>query len=137
MSAPSVSLHHLTTTQPSGTLRATLWTLFALVAILLAWTLTAKLDIVAVALGKLVPASQVKLVQAADGGIVREILVRDGDPVSAGQPLLRLDATLTGADAGQIAHELALKRITVRAIDAALANQALSAQPDDPPAVFA
>lgn len=42
MSAPSISLHRLTTTQPSGTLRATLWTLLALVAVLLAWTLTAR-----------------------------------------------------------------------------------------------
>lgn len=137
MNAPSVSLHQLTTTAPTGALRATLWTLLALVAVLLAWTLTAKLDIVAVAPGKLVPASQVKIVQAAEAGIVREILVRDGDRVAAGQPLLRLDATLTGADAGQIAHELALKRITVRAIDAALAGKPVAAQAGDPPALFA
>lgn len=137
MNAPSISLHQLTTTAPTGALRVTLWTLLALVAVLLAWTLTAKLDIVAVAPGKLVPASQVKIVQAADAGIVREILVRDGDRVAAGQTLLRMDATLTGADAGQIAHELALKRITVRAIDAALGGRALAAQAGDPPALFA
>lgn len=137
MNAPSISLHQLTTTAPAGALRATLWALLALVAALLVWTLTAQLDIVAVAPGKLVPASQVKVVQAADAGIVREILVRDGDRVAAGQPLLRLDATLTGADAGQIAHELALKRLTVRAIDAALADRTLGAQAGDPPALFA
>jgi HlyD family secretion protein len=124
-------------TEPAAALRATLWTLLALVAALLAWSLTAKLDIVAVAPGKLVPASQVKVVQAADAGIVREIVVAEGDAVAAGQVLMRLDASIAGADAEQIAHELALKRITVRAIDAALAGTPLVAQPQDPPRLFA
>ncbi len=134
---PSVSLHRLTTTAPTHALRAVLWLLLSLVALLLIWALFAQLDIVATAPGKLVPATQVKIVQAAEAGIVREILVRDGDHVAAGQPLLRMDATLSGADAGQIARELALKRITVRAIDAALNDHPLTLRASDPPALYA
>jgi hemolysin D len=92
---------------------------------------------VAVAPGKLVPTSQVKIVQAAEAGIVREILVRDGEAVRAGQPLIRMDATLAGAESGQVEQELALKRITVRAIDAALAGRDLASQSGEPPALFA
>ena len=134
---PSVCLQVLTATAPAGALRALLWTLVALVAIVLAWALIAQLDIVAVAPGKLVPASQVKTVQVAEAGIVREILVQDGDHVVAGQTLVRMDTTLASAEAGQVTQELALKRITVRAIDAALAGRDFAARPGEPAALFA
>ncbi len=133
----SLSLRDIQHTAPNTALRATLLTLATLVIVLLAWALTAQLDIVASAPGKLVPASQVKLVQAADAGIVREILVDDGDRVSAGQVLLRLDATVTGADSTQIANDLALKRITVRAIDAEVSGKTLLPVSSEPPLTFA
>jgi multidrug resistance efflux pump len=56
---------------------------------------------------------------------VREILVRDGDVVQQGQVLVRMDATLAGADATQLAHDVALRDLTVRAIDAALTGSTL------------
>lgn len=133
--SPSVSLRELETAAPTNALRVTLWALALLVAVLLTWALTAKLDIVASAPGRLVPQSQVKLVQAAEPGIVREILVRDGDLVQQGQLLVRMDATLAGADASQLAHNVALRDLTVRAIDAALAGSSLVGLPDDPPAL--
>jgi HlyD family secretion protein len=117
---------------------ALLWTLLALVAVLLAWALLARLDIVAVAPGKLVPLTQVKIVQAAEAGIVREILVLDGARVEAGQTLIRMDTTLAGVDAGQVARDLALRRITLRAIDAALRGEHPAARANgDPPGLFA
>ncbi len=131
------SLRDIETTPPARALAATLWTLVGLVAVLLAWSLLAQLDIVATAPGKLVPASQVKVVQSAEAGIVREIRVRDGDKVAAGQVLLRLDATVAGADAATVANELMLKRLTVRAIDAELASRPLASAADDSPVVFA
>jgi HlyD family secretion protein len=129
-------LRDLESTPPSRALAALLWTLVALGAALLAWALLGRLDIVATAPGRLVPYSQVKLVQSAEPGIVREILVRDGDRVAAGQVLLRLDATLAGADAAALAAELMLRRITVRAIDAELAGQPLLADQGDDAPVF-
>ena len=133
----AVTLRDLEATPPARALAATLWTVVALVAVLLAWSVTARLDIVATAPGKLVPASQVKTVQAADAGIVRAIAVRDGDRVAAGQVLVRLDATVAGADAAAVANELALKRLTVRAIDAALAAQPLAPRASEPAALYA
>jgi HlyD family secretion protein len=133
--SPSISLRELETAPPTNALRITLWTLALLVAVLLVWALTAKLDIVATAPGRLVPQSQVKVVQAAEPGIVREILVRDGDVVQQGQVLVRMDATLAGADATQLAHDVALRDLTVRAIDAALAGSTLAARAGDQPAL--
>ena len=129
-------MHDLESTPPARALSALLWTLVTLGMVLLVWAVVAQLDIVATAPGRLVPDSQVKLVQSAEPGIVREILVRDGDRVAAGQLMLRLDATLAGADAAAVAGELMLRRITVRAIDAELAGGALLPVDGDSPAVF-
>jgi HlyD family secretion protein len=127
-------LREIESTPPSRALAALLWVLVTLGAALLAWALLARLDIVATAAGRLVPFSQVKLVQSAEPGIVREILVRDGHRVAAGEVLLRLDATATGADVAALAGELMVKRITVRAIDAELAARPLpAAEGDDLP----
>ncbi|MBB5470760.1 hemolysin D [Paraburkholderia sp. CI2] len=77
------------------------WTarlIVALAVIVLAIAVFAKLDIVATAKGKLVPNGRVKIVQPAITGVVREIAVRDGQRVAAGQLLLKLDTTQAVAD---------------------------------------
>ena len=60
---------------------------------LLAWATFGKLDVIAAAEGRLVPRNYSRVLQPAEAGIVREILVRDGDEVKAGQVLMRMDAT--------------------------------------------
>src|SRR5919106_864671 len=72
--------------------------LIALLVALLAWAAFGRLDIVAVADGKLVPSSYLKIVQPAEQGIVKEILVKEGEKVEAGQVLSRMDSALSGAD---------------------------------------
>ena len=73
--------------------------LLGLFAFLLLWAFLGRLDIVAVAEGKLVPEGYLKIVQPAEQGIVREILVREGERVDAGQVLIRMDPILANADA--------------------------------------
>jgi HlyD family secretion protein len=128
-------LRELEVTPPAVATRATLLVLLGLVAILVAWSLMAELDMVASAPGKLVPASQVKIVQAPDAGIVSEILVDEGDHVHASQTLVRLDSTLVTAENTQVANELRLKRLIVRAIDAELRGTSF-VRVDEDPAVF-
>ena len=111
---------------PSRAPRIVLWTVCALFVFALTWSLVAKLDIVAVTEGRLVPTTYSKIVQPAESGIVREILVRDGDSVVAGQVLVRLDPTLAGADSKSVAGDVDLRRLTLRRIDAELAGQTLA-----------
>ncbi len=80
---------------PKWTLR--LIVLFSILIVI--WSIFGKLDIVASAQGKLVPNAQVKVVQPLDTGMVRSILVVDGQRVKAGQPLIEMDTTQTQADA--------------------------------------
>jgi hemolysin D len=108
-----------------------------LFTILLTWAIFAKVDIVAVAEGKLVPISYTKIVQPAEAGVVAEILVKEGDQVQAGQVLIRLDPTMTGADSRSLASELTLRRLTLRRVDSELAGIPLAIKDGDEPVMIA
>lgn len=63
------------------------------IIILITWASLAKVDEVTKGDAKVVPSKQLQVIQALDGGIVSEILVREGDVVEAGQTLLKIDGT--------------------------------------------
>ena len=64
-----------------------------LLVVFLVWAAIARVDEVTRGSGKVTPSRQVQVIQAVDGGIVSEILVREGQAVEAGQLLFRIDAT--------------------------------------------
>jgi adhesin transport system membrane fusion protein len=66
------------------------------------WANKAELDIVSVATGEVAPSTNVQSVDHLEGGIVRAILVREGDRVSAGQSLIELEQTQSGADVQEL-----------------------------------
>jgi len=63
-----------------------------------AWAATTSLAGAVIASGTVVVESSAKKVQHQMGGIVGEILVKEGDRVSAGQVIVRLDETMTRAN---------------------------------------
>jgi membrane fusion protein, adhesin transport system len=60
---------------------------------LIAWAWFARVEEVTRGEGRVVPSRQLQVVQSLDGGVVSEILVREGDVVEAGQMLLKIDET--------------------------------------------
>ena len=68
--------------------------IFLLVGVLGGWAATTKINGAVIAKGQIEVAGKPKIVQTLDGGILAEILVRDGDHVAKGQVLARLDPTL-------------------------------------------
>jgi HlyD family secretion protein len=110
--------------------------LISLVVAVLLWAALARLDIVAVSDGKLVPAGYLKIVQPAEQGIVNEILVPEGEHVVEGQPLIRMDAALTQADLRSTRAEYDQRRLALRRIDAQLNGIPLKRSPDDPAPVY-
>ena len=111
---------------PSPLPRRILYWLTALVALGAAWLAFGRLDIVAVATGKLVPRTSLKIVQPSDVGRVSEIAVSEGESVLAGQILLRLDPDLHAAETRALRNELAQRALQIRRIDAELADLPLS-----------
>ncbi len=63
------------------------------VFILIVWSAFAEVDEVTRGEGRVIPSSQLKVVQSVDGGVVEEILVQEGQRVRKDQILLRIDPT--------------------------------------------
>jgi len=57
------------------------------------WAAVAKVDEVTRGDGKVIPSRQLQVLQSIDGGLVSEILVREGEVVEAGQLLIKIDET--------------------------------------------
>jgi hemolysin D len=81
--------------------RGLMWSLMILFTIALVWSMIGKLDVVAVADGKIVPNGKSKTIQPLEAGIVKAILVDNGQHVRQGQALIELDPTDATADVGK------------------------------------
>lgn len=68
------------------------WIAIVLVALII-WASFAKVDEVTRGEGRVIPSRQLQVIQSLDGGIVSAILVKEGDTVIAGTPLVRIDVT--------------------------------------------
>jgi len=68
---------------------------------LIAWSATTEIKETAITFGQVMPTSAVNKIQHLEGGIIEEIMVRDGDLVEKGQVLLRLKADGAQAELSQ------------------------------------
>ncbi|MEX0958665.1 MAG: HlyD family type I secretion periplasmic adaptor subunit [Burkholderiales bacterium] len=116
---------------PSPLPRVVLYVCLLLFAAMLAWTWFGRLDIIAVAQGKLVPASYVKIVQPSEPGIIAEILVREGEEVKGGQVLMRMATDVSDAEVATVETDLHLRRLQLRRIQAELVDRPFDLQRGD------
>ena len=94
---------------------ALLLSLVALVGVFVVWASLAHIEEVTTGSGRVVPASKLQVVQNLEGGIVREVLVREGARVVIGDTLLRIDPTQAGSSLGEIQEKLdSLTALSVR-----------------------
>ncbi len=77
----------------------------ALFVAALAWACLGHVDIVAVASGRIVVSQRTKTLQPLETSVVRQVRVKNGDTVSAGQVLVELDATNALADGATLAEQ--------------------------------
>ena len=85
-------------TPPLPISRYILWAIILFFIFTVVWASIGEVDIVGVAQGKIIPSGKIKIIQPLETGVVRSILVKEGERVEAGQPLIELDTTLAGAD---------------------------------------
>ena len=112
--------------------RWTMRLLVALTVIALLIGILGRLDIVVTASGQFIPNARVKTIQPAITGVVREIGVKDGQRVAAGQLLMKLDTTQAVADTDKARSS----RLDAE-LAAARANALLVAQRESKPPVVA
>ena len=130
------SLVRLQEAPPSPLGRRVLGTSLVFLVAVLLWATFGRLDIIAVADGKLVPDTYVKIVQPIDSGVVKEILVKEGEEVKTGQVLMRMDAMLSESDLKSLTADDKNKRIALRRIDAQLAGAPFTRRADEPAELF-
>jgi len=108
--------------------RYIVWITLGVLLITLAWASIFSLDEVTVAQGKVIPTSGGQVVQSLEPGILREVLVHEGQEVSEGEILLRLD----DVRAGSIYREAFEKWLSLTAQSARLRAEAYDMPLDFP-----
>lgn len=95
--------------------RIILWIIATFFALAVIWVSIAKIDKVTTGTGKVIPSSQMQVVQNLEGGIVKEMLVKEGQSVEKGQKLLLIDDTLFLSNYREKSQDLAsLKADSIR-----------------------
>jgi len=95
------------------------------------WAVFGKLDVVSNAIGEVVPSSKVKTVQHLEGGIVLNILVREGERVDADQPIIELQPTVTDSQLEEVMVRLSSLRAKVARLEAEIEGKTSPEFPSD------
>jgi hemolysin D len=121
-------------TPPSPVGRSIGATVILVSCIALAWASFGQIDIVSSAQGRIVPSDRVKLIQPMEIGVVRTLLVEDGQKVKAGDVLVEIDPTINEAEARQARRDLKITQLDIARLRAALAEKEDPIEAFNPPA---
>jgi adhesin transport system membrane fusion protein len=106
-----------------------LWLIVFTLIIFTLWASFSKIDQIARAQGQVIASSRTQIIQSSDGGVIEEMLVKEGDAVKKGDILVRLDKTKVEASYLEAKSKwMALKAQQVR-LNAEIAGN----QPKFPP----
>ncbi len=89
------------------------WLCVLIFAAALTWAWLGELDIISMAAGQVVPSSKVKTIQHLEGGIIRDILVKEGEEVRVGQALVELEETVSGASVEEVRVRILSLRVDI------------------------
>lgn len=105
-------------------------TLVGMVAVFVIWAMFASLQEVTSADGRVIPATKIQVVQNLEGGIVREVLVREGTMVREGDIILRIDPTIAGSSLGEAREKQLGLQMMVARLEAEVEGKALEVPGD-------
>lgn len=90
---------------------------FGVIGILL-WASLYKINAGAIAYGEIIPAENTVKIEHLEGGIVSEIMVKEGDKVTEGQSLLKLSSSSAAAQLAVLENEKAVLEALVKRLEA-------------------
>ena len=108
---------------PSPAGRILIWVILALFLLAILWSFIGEIDEVVVARGKVIPIGYTKVLQSEDKGIVKRILVQEGQRVKQGDLLMELDRTMSESDLNALKKEIAYYDTNIRRILAELEDK--------------
>lgn len=103
--------------------RMTFWLVVMVIVFFIAWSILGEVDIVVSANGKVIPDGHVKILQPLDTGIVRKILVREGDYVKRGQVVMEIDPSTIDPEMESAGRNLRYTKLEMSRIGATLTGQ--------------
>lgn len=77
----------------SGLIRGAMVTICVVICLFVVWSMVTNVDEVALTSGEVIPSGQLQAIQHLEGGIVKQILIEEGQLVEKGQVMVRLDET--------------------------------------------
>lgn len=89
------------------------------------WSYWAEIDTVSRATGQVIPTGRVQVIQSSDGGVIEEMLVKEGDRVKKGQKLVALDQVKIQAAVNEVSAKVASSKTIKARIEAELFDKAL------------
>lgn len=113
----------LSEVQPMRVTRASLVVLSAAVLVLLVWAGFTMVHVVSRSYGQVMPSGYVQVIQHLEGGMLAEILVREGDRVKAGDVLLRMSDTIARSDLNQLKQQQLALQMERERVQAYLENR--------------
>lgn len=96
-----------------------------LIVVMITWASLAEVDQISRAPGQIIPAGRTQLIQSAEGGVIDQIFVREGDLVARGQVLVTLDSDKLLASVTEGESKVASLKGTLARIEAELFDRAL------------
>ncbi|MEL7292619.1 MAG: HlyD family type I secretion periplasmic adaptor subunit [Pseudomonadota bacterium] len=111
--------------------RVMLWVMVIFFVLAGLWASWAEIDKVTVGQGKVVPSSQIQVVQNLEGGLVKEILVREGQRVEKGQQLLLIDDTRFRSDYREREQQVANLTASVLQLSASITSVVIDEEFED------
>ncbi|MBE3701504.1 HlyD family type I secretion periplasmic adaptor subunit [Vibrio parahaemolyticus] len=106
--------------------RLMLWVMVLFFVAAIGWASWAQIDQVTVGQGKVIPSSQIQVVQNLEGGLVKEILVKEGQQVKKGQQLLLIDDTRFRSDYREREQQVANLTASVLQLSASINSVAVN-----------
>jgi len=102
--------------------RLTIWAMAALLFCFLVWAYFAALQQVTSGMGKVIPSTQVQIIQSLDGGVIQKLFVQEGMQVIKGQPIASIDDTRFRSDFAEQKQEVSSLRANVIRLRAELSS---------------
>lgn len=98
--------------------RFTFWTVVSLIIITILWLIIGKIDIVITARGIVIPDGEAKIIQPLETGVIKEILVKEGDFVRKDQLLVLIDTMTTDAQLKTVKENLETSKEEAKRLEA-------------------
>jgi adhesin transport system membrane fusion protein len=114
-------------------LRLLLFSSIALLVVFVIWAHFAVLDEVKRGEGRVIPSQQIQVIQSLEGGIVNEILVREGAIVDKDQVLMKIDDTKFSSEYGELQERRAALAARVARLEAEARGRSEITFPDQLP----